>query len=87
MTDNVRSLSAIATVNYPEQIARGLEQIAAAIRGGAMAVSPMKAVLVLSGRDGQDFDLVAHHFFGADSGAAEIVGMLELAKHEAINAS
>lgn len=83
----VRRIAAIASIDHAESIASGLEQIAADIRAGKLPVHPKRAHICLSGPDGKDHDSVASLYFGADCSLAEVLGMLELAKLEAIEAS
>lgn len=81
----VRSIAPVATIDHAESIACGLEIIAADIRAGKLPVHPKRAHLCLSGPDGKDHDSVASLYFGADCSLAEMLGMLELAKIEAID--
>lgn len=83
----VRSIAPVASIDHAESIASGLEQIAADIRAGKLPVHPKRAHICLSGSDGKDYDAVASLYFGADCSLAEVLGMLELAKLEAIEAS
>lgn len=81
----VRSIATVASIDHAELIASGLEQIAADIRAGKLPVKPRRAHICLSGPDGKNHDGVASLYFGADSSLAEVLGMLELAKIEAID--
>lgn len=74
---NVREIG----TNFPRLIAEGLEEIARAIRAGE--VKPHRAFVVMTVKQaGQDS--VGGQYFGADASMTEIVGMLELAKNNAI---
>lgn len=83
----VRSIAPVASIDHAESIACGLEQIAADIRAGKLPVHPKRAHITLSGPDGKDHDGVASLYFGADCSLAEVLGMLELAKMEAIDSA
>lgn len=74
---NVREIG----TNFPQLIAEGLEEIARAIRAGE--VKPHRAFVVMTVKQ-SGHDMVGGQFFGADTSMAEIVGMLELAKNNAI---
>lgn len=79
-------VTALARVNHAEQVAVGLERIAAQIRSGELPVETRRAVVVMAGADGHGRDNVAATFLGAEANAFEGVGMIELAKQKILGA-
>lgn len=76
------NIRAIGT-NFAAQCAEGLEAIAQQIRSGE--VSPHCVFVVMSVKAAGE-DHVGGQYFGADASTSEVVGMLELAKYNAIQA-
>lgn len=86
MSGPVRSIASAPRIDPAESIAAALESIARQIRTGGLAVHPSHCVIALMGRDGDEDD-VAATYFGAGSGAAQVLGMLELAKMQLLEDS
>lgn len=86
MSDNVTAIGTVPKIDHAERIAAGMEQIAADIRKGQFAFDPTRCVIIVSGRAAHRADDFAVAFFGAETGTAEVVGMLELAKLQAAEA-
>lgn len=70
----------IKTTKPSESIAVGLREVAKQIEDGATATRAI-IILVHSDRDGDDHEMA---FFGAAASTAEIVGILEIAKIDAV---
>lgn len=84
---DVRKLASIASINHAAMVADGLELIASEIRAGKFSVPVRRCLLIVSGPDGMTMDGVGLIHFGADTSLAETVGLLEIAKIEAIDAA
>lgn len=80
-----RHLAAVATIDHAAQVAAGLEQVARDIREGKFPVAVRRCLVIVSGPDGASLDGVGMMHFGAETSLAETVGLLELAKIEAID--
>jgi hypothetical protein len=74
---NVRELR----TDFAELVAQGLEETVRDIRAGK--IDPRRALVVLQVCDA-DFDLVGMRCYGAEAAVFELVGLLELAKHQTI---
>ncbi len=84
MNSNVRGLTSVPRINPAEQIAAGLEEIAREVRAGSFPFPITRCLIVVSGPDAGRTDNVGLTFFGADCSLAETVGLLELAKFQAM---
>lgn len=80
-------ISVIGSVPKADQagrIAAGLERLIVDIRAGTFLLDPSCCVIVLQGRVAHLGDDFAVASFGAKTGIAEMVGLLELAKLQII---
>jgi len=84
--NGVRALGVVPKVDHSESIAASLERLANDIRAGVTPIAPIRCLVVLGGA-ASGADDVGMTFFGAEASTAEVVGMLELAKINAIDES
>jgi len=85
MSQNVRPLGKVATIDHAATIAAGLEYVAGEIRAGRFPFRVERCIVVVSGRCQSSGDDIAMTYLGADASTAEVVGMLEMAKLQAAN--
>lgn len=84
MNDRLRSVTSAPLPSHADAIADGLEQMAQDIRAGKLRFLPTRCAVIMSGRAGEHDDFV-FGFYGAETGTAQVVGMLELAKFNVID--
>lgn len=76
---NVRELRA----SNAQLVIEGLEETVRDIRAGK--IDPHRAIVVLQVKE-SDMDIVGMRLYGAEAAVHEMVGLLELAKHQTIEA-
>jgi hypothetical protein len=77
-------LQSVPTIDQADRIASALEYMAADIRAGRTPFGVRKCLVVVAGPDSLRADNVGLMHFGSESSMIEVVGMLELAKIQAI---
>lgn len=82
----IRSLSSVARIDAATLVADGLERVARDLRDCKLPLDVRRCLIVLSEPDGRDHDGIAMIHFGIEASMAETVGVLELAKLQAMEA-